>query len=357
MTRVVASQPFIQRSWVQIPVRHGIFHMLQITFISSSEAVTLEVEKKRDKFMKKKFPLVINTWNYTIPTTEAWMSVLYNLSALDVVTNGISVCEFYPSLCNFEVGFGGSPDEDHETTLDALLMDGVTMKVGAVGDLHRIKNAIGVAKYVLLHTKHSLLVGESATNFAKNMGFKEELLTLRRSDIEYSDWEKNDCQPNYWVDVEPDENLCSLYIRTPKRRMEHVHDFQTTFRYSEDSHDSKENNFRKNEHNENQGSEGISMLFINEYGYAAAGSSSNGLKHKIPGFLAVEEMRRGRTPRDAAYVAVERISSHYPNFFGAVVAADNKGNFGAACSGMERFQFSVMNNEIGQVTVFSVTCT
>lgn len=37
------------------------------------------------------------------------------------------------------------------------------MNVGAVGDLRRIKNAIGVARKVLEHTTHTLLAGESGT--------------------------------------------------------------------------------------------------------------------------------------------------------------------------------------------------
>lgn len=36
-----------------------------------------------------------------------------------------------------------------------------TMEVGAVADLRRIKNAIGVARAVMEHTEHTLLVGES----------------------------------------------------------------------------------------------------------------------------------------------------------------------------------------------------
>lgn len=35
------------------------------------------------------------------------------------------------------------------------------MEVGAVADLKRIKNAIGVARAVMEHTEHTLLVGES----------------------------------------------------------------------------------------------------------------------------------------------------------------------------------------------------
>lgn len=36
-----------------------------------------------------------------------------------------------------------------------------TMEAGAVADLRRIKNAIGVARAVMEHTSHTLLVGES----------------------------------------------------------------------------------------------------------------------------------------------------------------------------------------------------
>lgn len=70
--------------------------------------------------------------------------------------------------------------------------------MGAVGGLRRIKNAIAVAKEVLLHTKHSILVGDAATNFAKQMGFVEESLTTNRSTQVWEDWKNNNCQPNFW---------------------------------------------------------------------------------------------------------------------------------------------------------------
>ncbi len=43
-------------------------------------------------------------------------------SALDAVEEGCSVCE--NEQCDGTVGFGGSPDENGETTLDAMIMDG-----------------------------------------------------------------------------------------------------------------------------------------------------------------------------------------------------------------------------------------
>jgi N4-(beta-N-acetylglucosaminyl)-L-asparaginase len=58
------------------------------------------------------------------------------------------------------VGLGGSPDQNGETTLDAMIMDGNTMAVGAVGALRRVQHAISVARKVMEHTYHTILVGE-----------------------------------------------------------------------------------------------------------------------------------------------------------------------------------------------------
>jgi N4-(beta-N-acetylglucosaminyl)-L-asparaginase len=50
--------------------------------------------------------------------------------------------------CDTTVGYGGSPDEDGETTLDAMVMDGQTLDIGAVGALRGVKNAVGRAVVV-----------------------------------------------------------------------------------------------------------------------------------------------------------------------------------------------------------------
>jgi N4-(beta-N-acetylglucosaminyl)-L-asparaginase len=40
-----------------------------------------------------------------------------------------------------------------------MIMDGTTMGVGAVGDLQNIRDAVGVARAVMEHTKHTILAG------------------------------------------------------------------------------------------------------------------------------------------------------------------------------------------------------
>lgn len=72
------------------------------------------------------------------------------------------------------------------------------MDMGAVGALRRVKSAIAVAKDVLLHTSHSLLVGDQATEFAIEMDYKEESLSTNTSRSIWKQWKENNCQPNYW---------------------------------------------------------------------------------------------------------------------------------------------------------------
>lgn len=101
-----------------------------------------------------KFPVVITTWEFFNATQKAWEVLNAGGTAFDAIEQGCSVCE--REQCDGTVGFGGSPDENGETTLDAMMMDGATFNVGAVANMRRIKSAISVARKVLEHTSHSV---------------------------------------------------------------------------------------------------------------------------------------------------------------------------------------------------------
>ncbi len=76
------------------------------------------------------------------------------------------------------VGLGGLPNEEGVVELDASCMHGPTRRAGAVGGVRNIKNVSLVAKAVMDHTGHVMLVGEGAENFAVAQGFpRENLLT------------------------------------------------------------------------------------------------------------------------------------------------------------------------------------
>lgn len=68
-------------------------------------------------------------------------------------------------------------------------------------------------------------------------------------------------------------------------------------------------------------------------------------------------MRRGASPEAAARTAINRIVQHYPTFFGAVIALNNKGEYGAACNGMKnKFPFYVANPILGP-KLLSIECS
>lgn len=292
-------------------------------------------------------------------------------SALDAIEEGCSECERLQ--CRKTVGFGGSPDESGETTLDAMIIDGVKMDVGAVGGLRNVKSAISVARKVLDNTEHTLLGGELATQFAVQMGFTVESLETTESKEMWTRWKANNCQPNFWKNVTPEATrMCGPYrpIIQESGCPAEIKKKDS----SEDNHDT------------------IGMIAIDIKGNIAAGTSTNGARNKIPGrigdspipgagayadqdvgaaagtgdgdvmmrflptFLAVEEMRRGASPTEAADTAIRRIARHYPTFFGAIIALNKTGHFGAACNGMAHFPFYASSPLLGEPTLNAVSC-
>jgi len=76
----------------------------------------------------------------------------------------------------------------------------------------------------------------------------------------------------------------------------------------------------------------------------------------LPSLLAVEAMRRGATPAEAAQEVIFRIAKKHSNFVGAVVALNKEGQFGAACHGIETFPFAVANLDTGDTQMREVAC-
>jgi len=339
--------------------------MLCTNFIS---IFILSASVAQGRRTQSQLPIVINTWDFDRAADAAW-TVLneQGASALDALEVGVSLCE--REQCNGTVGYGGSPDEDGETTLDAMVFHGDTMDMGAVGGLRRIKNAVSVARHVLENTGHSILVGDLATKFAKGFNFKETSLSTQISKQLWKSWKARDCQPNFWQNVSPNpRTLCGPYHADNKCNKLPVHN------YGPNNHDT------------------ISMAVIDNKGTVIAGTSSNGAKYKIPGrvgdapipgagayadskvgaalatgdgdvmmrflpsFLMVELMRQGVDPPVAAKKAISRIREYYPNFEGALIAVNKTGHFGAACNGIDYFPFSVAFGKQKSPKILYVTC-
>lgn len=320
-------------------------------------------------------PIVINTWNFTSANARAWKELSAGHSAIDAIEYGCTQCEL--DQCDGTVGWGGSPSETGETTLDAMIMDGETYDVGAVGGLRRIKSAISVARLVLERTEHTLLVGEMATRFAVEFGgYKEESLTSDKSRQMHKNWLANSCQPNYWKNVLPDpKTSCGPYKIKPI--------------ICESEQEGSDQLARSLIHDT------IGMIAMDSKGKLASGTSTNGLRNKILGrvgdspvpgagsyaakeagaaaatgdgdvmmrfllsYQAVENLRRGMTAQQAALDVILRQvrRTKKPYAMAAVIVLARDGTFGAACCGIEGNKFPfVVSDSVNQVRTFTVKC-
>ncbi|KAI4463469.1 l-asparaginase [Holotrichia oblita] len=259
--------------------------------------------------------LVINTWRFPEAADAAWSTLLNTNDAVDALEAGCSYCE--AAQCGLTVGFGGSPDESGETTLDSLIFYGKTMNAGAIANLRRVKNAMSVARHVLQHTKHTLLSGDQATAFALAMGFSEESLITDVSTQIWANWTRNNCQPNFWQ----------------------VKLFQCIRRVGDSP------------------MPGAGAYADNAAGAACATGNGDIMMRFLPSFLAVEKMRDGASPAEAAKIAVARIVEFYPEFSGAVIAVSVNGEYGAACNGMAEFPFAVRDDSLNGTIVLTTDCT
>jgi len=82
--------------------------------------------------------------------------------------------------------------------LDACCMHGPTRRAGAVGGVRDIKNVASVAKAVMEHTGHVMLVGEGATRFAVAMGFPKENLLTEHSRKVWLLWKETHSNQDWW---------------------------------------------------------------------------------------------------------------------------------------------------------------
>ena len=88
-------------------------------------------------------------------------------TALEAVEAAIALMEDDDT---FDAGRGSFLTRDGHVQLDALLMDGATLRAGGVGCVERIRNPIRAARKILEESPHVYFVGEGAERFAQEHG-------------------------------------------------------------------------------------------------------------------------------------------------------------------------------------------
>lgn len=87
-------------------------------------------------------------------------------SSLDAVEAAVISLEDFPL---FNAGRGSVFTSEGKNEMDAAIMDGRSLKAGAVAFVRNIRNPIRLARLVMEHTEHVLLAGEGANQFAAEL--------------------------------------------------------------------------------------------------------------------------------------------------------------------------------------------
>ncbi|MBK7967121.1 MAG: N(4)-(beta-N-acetylglucosaminyl)-L-asparaginase [Bacteroidetes bacterium] len=270
--------------------------------VLSTGAILLAQQLNAKSKLEVKLPLVISTWAPNVKANKAaWEILSKSGRAIDAIEKGVMVTEADPE--DTSVGYGGLPDRDGRVTLDACIMD----ELGGCGSVMCIENIIhpvSVARLVMEKTPHVVLVGEGAYAFALQQGFKKENLLTPNSEKIWKEWLKS-----------------SKY--NPMETMKHMKEKRAPG--SIDNHDT------------------IGMLAMDVNGNLSGACSTSGMAFKMKGRVGdspiigaglfvdnevgaatatgvgeeviricgshtgVEEMRYGKSPREACQIAVERM--------------------------------------------------
>jgi N4-(beta-N-acetylglucosaminyl)-L-asparaginase len=281
-----------------------------------------------------KKPVVISSTNGLAACAKAMEMLKSGADTLDAVIAGVNIVELDPN--DTSVGYGGLPNEDGVVELDASVMHGPSRRCGAVGAIQGIKTPSKIAKLVMDHTTHAMLVGDGALRFAQAYGYEKEDLLTEKSRTAWLVWKESLRAPkgfNNWVSM--DQNL-SADARPPLIRLK-----QAFPRVNEQTLAWAWEVALRPPYGT------INCLALNDKGEMSGVTTTSGLAWKIPGRVGdspivgaglyvdqdvggagstgvgeeniriagghtiVEAMRRGMTPTEAVTEALRRVSRNY----------------------------------------------
>lgn len=249
--------------------------------------------------------LILSTWSFgQRANAAAWPILAGGGASLDAVEAAARDAE--ADRENHTVGLGGYPDASGRVSVDASIMLSPSRR-GAVAGLRKALHPISVARKVMETTPHVLIVGDDADAFGLKHGLPQADLLTPAAREAFERWKRSD------RDAGPIANI----------------EERKTWPDEESTHDT------------------IGILSIDARGTLAGACTTSGMAWKVPGrvgdspiigqglyvdptagaavctghgelvmgvcgsFLAVEQMRAGASPAQAAAAVIDRIRRCY----------------------------------------------
>ena len=279
---------------------------------------------------------------------EAFLRLTRGDDVLDALIAGVNIVELDPE--DDSVGYGGLPNADGVVQLDSCCMHGPRKRAGGVAAIEGVRTPSQVARAVMDDTDHHLIVGKGAQDFARNMGFTVEAdLNTPNSRAKWLEWKRR-IDPEHYLDPRKREEAGRKAALSMMRDglLDPGHYYGTI------------NCDGVNDKGEVGGvttTSGLSFKIPGRVGdspilgaglwvdgeVGAAGSTGRGEAnlYNLSSRVIVEEMRRGRHPKDAAMEALKRIKANtvekrlltdkgLPNFYVSFYVLDRAGRYAGA---------------------------
>lgn len=285
--------------------------------IKTAQASNHRTSKSRPVVIASSNGLTMKNGGNLSCVETAFEKMMSGEDVLDALIAGVNIVELDPE--DDSVGYGGLPNADGVVQLDSCCMHGPKKQAGGVAALEGVRTPSKVAKAVMEHTDHHLLVGDGAQVFARNLGFEiEDDLNTDNSRKLWLEWKRR-IDPKHYLD--------------PKTRTTAAH--KAGLSMVEDGLIRSDSYYGT-----------INCNGVNGNGEVCGVTTTSGLAWKIPGrvgdspilgaglyvdgdigaagstgrgeanlfglcsFLAVEEMRRGAHPKDAGMTVLKRIKDN-----------------------------------------------
>lgn len=108
-------------------------------------------------------------------------------NSMDAVIASVKILEDSPL---FNAGKGSVFTNEGTIEMDASVMDGKTLKAGAVAGVKNIKNPITAARLVMDKSPHVMLTGAGADAYAKENGLEMMEAEYFKDSVRYNQWKK-----------------------------------------------------------------------------------------------------------------------------------------------------------------------